>query len=501
MKYTLELEAIIAFIEERVKEKIDLNELESRLNYSYRHIRGFFKKETGIPLSKYILRRKIAYCGCEILSSDKKITKLAYEYGFETYDTFTRAFKRETGVNPSKFKEASFTCGIKHICMGVYAPSIISQDGNVIGTLNIIFNSNTNHVDHNSCVLYGIPRVFYGRAVENQLQFTPFPMCLQVVLSYIGQEVHYSHLMAATGQSFRLTWNPDTWDIRAVDDRNIYHHPMKTFEAALRYVGRDYLLLNKDDKDYEKADFMELIKSEIDRGYPLIALGVFGPPDATIITGYKKDGEILLGQSLVQEHLEFSNDIRIDRSGYFECRDWWKSTIAVMSIGDVIEPTLTMKQLFENGLSILLDDEKHVTDRGQYFNGQKAYESLIKMLSNDNEFPSTLQYPSLINKMIAFRDAVSMIWDGRSYASGFIRWFGQENKSVEDESNTCSMLMSKVVAKCVFINELLGGLSGEECALKLADKSIRSKVITELEQAKYYELEASKYLKIMIDKL
>ena len=103
MDYMVETCAIIAFIEERIKQKLEFGELEKTLNFSYRYIREIFKKKTNITLSHYIMVRKIANCALEIVSTKKSLTEIASEYGFDSYDTFTRAFKREVGIRPSEF--------------------------------------------------------------------------------------------------------------------------------------------------------------------------------------------------------------------------------------------------------------------------------------------------------------------------------------------------------------------------------------------------------------
>ncbi len=497
MGYTFEIEAIISYVEERVKQKIDFSELERTLNYSYRHIRGIFKRETDISLSRYILSRKIAYCAKEILESSKTLTEIAYEYNVGSYDTFSRAFKRETGVQPSAFKQSPYECGIKHICMGIYAPSII-YNGKHTSNLKMDNIVERTHQEQDSCILYGVSKVHYGRAVKDGLQFTPFPMCLEVVLSYLGQKAYYSHIMAATGASFRLTWNADTWDLRAVDERNIFSEPYKAFELAFKSVGRASNILGKDSGSLTKKDFIRLIKDEIDKGNPVLALGVVGPPDASIITGYKKNGEVLLGWSLVQEHLEFKKDITFDESGYFECGNWWQHTEVLMLIGDHIDEKLSLKNIFENAYDVLNGDMKFTNERGTFYTGQEAYKAIIRVLLDDKEFPSCAQYSMLIEKILAFRDAISMIWDGRSYAAGYIRWIGKTNLVISDECNMCADYLVKIVRRCSNISDMLEGLSGEISAFRLADKSIRQKVISEIELAREYEVEVSKCLKVII---
>jgi AraC-like DNA-binding protein len=57
-----------------------------------------------MTLGRYELSRRVAHAAFDMKHTDKKLTDIAGEYGFDTYDTFSRAFLRETGVVPSLFR-------------------------------------------------------------------------------------------------------------------------------------------------------------------------------------------------------------------------------------------------------------------------------------------------------------------------------------------------------------------------------------------------------------
>ena len=62
----------------------------------------------------------------------------------------------------------------------------------------------------------------------------------------------------------------------------------------------------------ESEKFQQRIIESIDGGHPVIGFGVVGPPEACIITGYDDGGEVLIGWSLFQEHLDPTHDISGD---------------------------------------------------------------------------------------------------------------------------------------------------------------------------------------------
>jgi AraC-like DNA-binding protein len=500
LDYTIETCTIITFIEQRIKQKLDFSELEKTLNFSYRHIREIFRKKTNITLSHYITARKIANCALEIVSTPKSLTSIACEYGFDSYDTFTRAFRRETGIRPSEFKKSGFVCGRKHICMGVYAPFIFNPGSSktVLPILPEEDNMNETLKTQDSCILYGVPKVYYGRNFNGDMQGTPFPMCLQAVLDYMGQNVHYSYIMAASGASFRLRWNTKGWDLGAVDIRNIYDDPYMPFELAFRAVGRKYKILRKDTSTRE--EFTSLVKSQIDEGRPVIALGVVGPPEASIITGYRNNGETVLGWSLFQNNMEFAKNTAFDESGYFICSNWWENTEAVMAIGEEIGAAMPIKELLEKAHYLLATEIINAGNGtyGPYYGGQKAYSAWADALNDDGNFPKNIQLSSLFERCMCFGDAAMMIGEGRSYASGYISWVGDQYPEVSKECRQCANEF-KAAAGCVTkMQNLLGGFGGEEVLRKFGDKEYRTKIASLFKEAQLHEAKASELLEAVI---
>lgn len=56
----------------------------------------------GISLSEYIRRRRLTLAAFELKDSHAKVIDIAIKYGYNSPDSFTRAFQNLHGVNPSK---------------------------------------------------------------------------------------------------------------------------------------------------------------------------------------------------------------------------------------------------------------------------------------------------------------------------------------------------------------------------------------------------------------
>jgi len=481
---------IAAWIEINIRRKVDYAKMEKAIGYSYHHIRDFFKQVTAISLSRYILARQIANAAFEIRHNKKSIIVIAEELEFSNIDTFTRVFNRFTGLTPSQFKKSDFTCGRQIICPGVYAPVILGHD-NPMFTLQHIKEVNAMsemRKTADSCVLYGVPKVYFGREVDGDKQTLPFSICLQSVLNYMGQNISYAELVAYSGEAFRQRWEVDGWSPAAIDPRFLYERPLETYERAFNGAGRKYTLSvdAKDKKAIIKDDAIALIKTELDCGRPVIALGVVGPPEACIITGYKDNGETVLGWSLFQES-EWAEGCEIDESGYFIKKEWWNSTEGIMVIGEEIGEPSSDLQVLENALSLMTAERVDTYD-GTYpvYGAQKAYEMWAQALETDDF--------DLGGAQVGQADAERMAGEGRHCAAVYMEILAANHPNISTEFRVCAKFF-KSISDCVHNISKLREMQG------LENKKARAQMATLIKQAAKHERDACTALVDIIAKM
>lgn len=128
MDYFLVIGSIITYVEKRIRTKIQFADLEREIGFSLAHIRDIFVKQTGKSLSAYILERKISNAAFEISHTKETLTTIAERYGFHNPDTFTRAFKRVTGLTPSAFRKEKRSVGRIKLCAGVYGVGFMPNE-------------------------------------------------------------------------------------------------------------------------------------------------------------------------------------------------------------------------------------------------------------------------------------------------------------------------------------------------------------------------------------
>ncbi len=103
------IQRAIDHIEDHITEKIDYEDL-ARVAYSSGyHFQRVFGIVCGMTLGEYIRKRRLTLAGGE-LSAGRKVTDVAFKYGYDTPESFSRAFMRFHGVKPSQVKKG---CSLK----------------------------------------------------------------------------------------------------------------------------------------------------------------------------------------------------------------------------------------------------------------------------------------------------------------------------------------------------------------------------------------------------
>lgn len=105
MNYDSNIIGTIAFIEENIKEKISVSDCARYSGYSEYHFIRIFKETTALTPADYIRKRKLT----EIVKNIRPgvpISEVAFEYGFNSKENFTRAFLSEHNILPTEYKSA-----------------------------------------------------------------------------------------------------------------------------------------------------------------------------------------------------------------------------------------------------------------------------------------------------------------------------------------------------------------------------------------------------------
>jgi len=96
----LMLQQAINYMEEHLLEKINYEWVAKSVHMSGYEFHRTFRYLSGMTANVYIRSRRLSLAGQELMEKGGKITDIAFKYGYDTPESFTKAFTRFHGVAP-----------------------------------------------------------------------------------------------------------------------------------------------------------------------------------------------------------------------------------------------------------------------------------------------------------------------------------------------------------------------------------------------------------------
>ena len=98
------IQSAIDYVEANITEEIDFEEVARKALSSSFHFQRVFGILCGFSLGDYIRMRRLSLAGEELSKGNAKIIDIALKYGYDTPESFSRAFTRFHGIAPSEAK-------------------------------------------------------------------------------------------------------------------------------------------------------------------------------------------------------------------------------------------------------------------------------------------------------------------------------------------------------------------------------------------------------------
>jgi len=126
MNWVHKIQQAIDYIECNLENKINAEKVAQAIMYSPIPLQYLFNAMTGYSVDEYIRFRRLDCAVIDLVDRNLSVTETAFKYHYETVEAFSKAFKREYDVSPSKFTKT-------HLCYRKFAP--IKIDFNLTGDM------------------------------------------------------------------------------------------------------------------------------------------------------------------------------------------------------------------------------------------------------------------------------------------------------------------------------------------------------------------------------
>lgn len=104
MEWIAGIQRAIDYVEEHLTEEIDYEAVAREAYSSPFHFQRVFSILCGFTLGEYIRMRRLSLAAADLAHTDEKIIDIAMKYGYDTPESFSRAFTRFHGITPTNAK-------------------------------------------------------------------------------------------------------------------------------------------------------------------------------------------------------------------------------------------------------------------------------------------------------------------------------------------------------------------------------------------------------------
>ena len=99
------LQRAIDYIEDNLCEELEISKIAARAYLSPFYFQRIFNATCGLTVGEYVRSRRLSLAGEELSRSDIRVIDVALKYGYDSPDSFARAFAKFHGILPSNAKE------------------------------------------------------------------------------------------------------------------------------------------------------------------------------------------------------------------------------------------------------------------------------------------------------------------------------------------------------------------------------------------------------------
>lgn len=106
MDWVNAIQSAIEYIECHITDDISAEDVADYVHISSFHFQKGFSMLCGYSIMEYIRNRRLALAGGELATTDEKVIDVAMKYGYNSPDSFAKAFSRFHGISPTMVRKS-----------------------------------------------------------------------------------------------------------------------------------------------------------------------------------------------------------------------------------------------------------------------------------------------------------------------------------------------------------------------------------------------------------
>ena len=95
---------VLMYIQKNLDRQMSLEELSAKAHFSPYHFHRIFRAVVNEPLKEHIRRLRLERAAMNLKHTDRQVIEIAFEAGYQTHESFARAFRTTMGCSPSEYR-------------------------------------------------------------------------------------------------------------------------------------------------------------------------------------------------------------------------------------------------------------------------------------------------------------------------------------------------------------------------------------------------------------
>ncbi|MFM9278625.1 AraC family transcriptional regulator [Paenibacillus jiagnxiensis] len=105
LEWLTRMKDALDYIEEHMEEPISASDIAKVASSSTFHFQRMFHMLTGMTVAEYIRKRRLTLAAQELAISSSKVLDTSLKYGYDSPESFAKAFRKLHGISPSEARE------------------------------------------------------------------------------------------------------------------------------------------------------------------------------------------------------------------------------------------------------------------------------------------------------------------------------------------------------------------------------------------------------------
>lgn len=243
------------YIEDNIKEDISLDNVSKHVHLSHSHFLKIFHMLTTYSLKEYIRNRRLSLASYEIVQTNQRIIDVAFRYGYNSHEAFSRAFKQMHGVSPSVARKMGISLSFfprlvydmpLHNITDMNYQYVQYDKRTYVGLIKHIKGRNKNHQ------LVSIQQTYTDFKNIDSLMETPLPIT-SIITNIVGAYDEYDYFIGVESDSVE-----EKEHIVTLPKGRYLQYSARTTDPRSINLFKDNLLQEWADYDYFFEGYHEL---------------------------------------------------------------------------------------------------------------------------------------------------------------------------------------------------------------------------------------------------